>query len=72
MNTSTPAPAPEPLGPLDPLRRYDVETALRYLGYSRFTLYADIRDGRIQTIKDRNRRFVPGSEIARRCAVQSS
>jgi excisionase family DNA binding protein len=65
MNTSAPAPAPEPLGPLDPLRRYTVEDALRYLGISRFTLYADIRENRIQTIKDRNRRFVPGSEIAR-------
>ena len=65
MNTSNPAPAPEPLGPLDPLRRYDVETALRFLGISRFTLYADIREGRIQSIKDRNRRFIPGAEIAR-------
>jgi len=65
MNTPNPAPAPEPLGPLDPLRRYTVEDALRYLGISRFTLYADIRENRIQTIKDRNRRFVPGSEIAR-------
>ena len=65
MNTSNPAPAPEPLGPLDPLRRYTVEDAMRYLGISRFTLYADIRENRIQTIKDRKRRFVPGSEIAR-------
>jgi excisionase family DNA binding protein len=58
-----------PLGPLDPLRRYTVEDAMRYLGISRFTLYADIREGRIQTIKDRARRFVPGSEIVRRSAV---
>jgi hypothetical protein len=67
--SSTPAPAPEPLGPLDPLRRYDVETALRYLKISRFSLYADIRENRIQTIKDRNRRFIPGSEIVRRSSV---
>jgi hypothetical protein len=65
ITSPMPASAPEPLGQLDPLRRYDVETALRYLGISRFTLYADIREGRIQTIKDRNRRFVPGSEICR-------
>jgi hypothetical protein len=71
MNTSTPAPAPEPLGPLDPLRRYTVEDAMRFLGISRFTLYADIREGRIQTIKDRSRRFVPGSEIVRRSSVQT-
>ena len=70
MNVSpTPAPAPEPLGPIDSNRRYDVETALRYLGISRFTLYADIREGRIQTIKDRKRRFIPGSEIVRRSSV---
>jgi excisionase family DNA binding protein len=66
MTTSS---TPAPLGPLDPLRRYTVEDALRYLGISRFTLYADIRENRIQTIKDRNRRFVPGSEIVRRSSV---
>ena len=70
MNVSpTPAPAPEPLGPIDRNRRYDVKTALLYLGISRFTLYADIREGRIQTIKDRKRRFIPGSEIVRRSSV---
>ena len=73
MNMSpTPAPAPQPLGPVDPLRRYTVEDALKYLGYSRFSLYADIREGRIQTIKDRNRRFVPGSEIVRRSSVANA
>jgi excisionase family DNA binding protein len=55
-----------PLPPLDPLRRYSVEYALAYLGISRRTFYEDIAQGRIATIKDRKRRFVPGSEIVRR------
>jgi predicted site-specific integrase-resolvase len=58
-----------PLPLIDPLRRYDVNTALALLGISRKTFYEDIRDGRIATIKDRKRRFVPGSEIVRRSAV---
>jgi len=69
MNASAPAPAPQPLGPIDPNRRYPVEDALKLLGYSRFTLYLDIKEGRIQTIKDRRRRFVPGSEIIRRSSL---
>lgn len=54
--------------PLDPLRRYSTEDACLYLGISRATLYNDIAAGLIVTIKDRKRRFIPGSEIARRCA----
>jgi len=55
-----------PLAPLDPLRRYSIEQARAYLGISRKTLYADIKDDLIVTIKERKRRFVPGSEIVRR------
>ncbi len=58
-----------PLAPLDPLRRYSIDESARYLGISRATLYHDIAEGLILTIKDRKRRFVPGSEIVRRSQV---
>ncbi len=60
------------LAPLDPLRRYPIEIAAEYLGISRATLYHDIAAGVIATIKDRKRRFVPGSEIVRRSSVQAT
>lgn len=62
-------PAPASLGPLDPLRRYSVEQALEYLATSRATLYKDIKDGRLKTITEGKRRYVPGSEIVRRSMV---
>ena len=55
-----------PVSPLDPLQRYTVEEAIAYLRSSRKTLFDDIRTGRILTIKEGRRRFIPGSEIARR------
>jgi excisionase family DNA binding protein len=58
-----------PLPPLDLMQRYTTDEAARYLRISRATLYNDIAAGLIATIKDRKRRFVPGSEIARRSAL---
>lgn len=63
---------PAPLAPLDPAQRYTIDEAARYLRVSRATLYNDIDSGRLTTIKDRARRFVPGSEIARRSRVESA
>lgn len=54
-----------PLAALDPLARYSIAETLRRLGISKPTLYADIKAGRIRTIKHGRRRFCPGSEIAR-------
>ena len=54
------------LPPLDPVQRYSIEEAIAYLRSSRKTLFDDIREGRLATIKEGKRRFVPGSEIARR------
>jgi excisionase family DNA binding protein len=54
-----------PLAQLDVLRRYDVETALRYLGISRKTFYRDVAAGRIKVLKHGRRTFCHGSEIAR-------
>jgi excisionase family DNA binding protein len=57
------------LPPLDPLQRYTVEEAVRYLRTSRPTLYELIHSQQIATIQEGRRRYVPGSEIVRRSAV---
>jgi hypothetical protein len=57
------------LGPLDPLRRYPVETSLKYLDICRATFYREVAAGNIKTIKQGKRRFVPGSEIARLSSI---
>jgi hypothetical protein len=57
------------LPPLDPLRRYTLDQALAYLGYSRWSLYADLNAGRIRTVTAGKRRFIPGSEIVRVSAL---
>jgi len=54
------------LPPLDLAQRYTIPEAIDYLRSSRKTIYDDIREGRLATIKEGKRRFVPGSEIARR------
>jgi hypothetical protein len=61
-----------PLPPLDERQRYTVEEAIRYLRSSRFSVYKDISAGRLATIKEGKRTFIPGSEIARRCAAPAS
>jgi hypothetical protein len=63
--------ASSPLAPLDPLQRYTLNEALRYLRMSRPTLYDRIRAGDIITIRDGGRRYVPGSEIVRRSTLPS-
>ena len=57
------------LPPLDLSQRYTIPEAISYLRSSRKTIYEDIRQGRLATIKEGKRRFVPGSEIARRSRV---
>jgi excisionase family DNA binding protein len=54
------------LPPLDSAQRYSIDEAIAYLRSSRKTIYDDISEGRLATIKEGKRRFVPGSEIARR------
>jgi len=60
------------LSPLDPAQRYSIDEAIAYLRSSRKTAYDDIREGRLATIKEGKRRFVPGSEIARRSRLPSN
>jgi len=57
------------LAPLDQAQRYSIEETILYLRSSRKTVFDDIRHGRLVTIKEGKRRFVPGSEIARRSRV---
>lgn len=60
------------LPPLDEQQRYTIPEAAKYLRVSRATIYNDIAAGLLATIKDRKRRFVPGSEIARRSRVSAT
>lgn len=55
-----------PLPPFDERLRYRVDVAARYLYQSRATTWADVRDGRLQVIREGKRTFIPGSEIVRR------
>jgi hypothetical protein len=54
------------LPPLDEKQRYSIDETIAYLRSSRKTVFDDIREKRLATIKEGKRRFVPGSEIARR------
>ena len=65
------SPQNESLPPLDERQRYTVDEAIRYLRSSRATIYRDIAQGRLLTIQEGARRYVPGSEIARRSTVAS-
>lgn len=53
------------LPPLDLNQRYSVEEAAAYLRQSRAKTFADISAGRLNSITDGRRRYVPGKEIAR-------
>jgi len=46
--------------------RYTVPQASALLGQSRAKTYCDLRDGQLRAIKDGQRTYIPGSEIARR------
>jgi hypothetical protein len=59
-------PSNSTLPPLDPVQRYTVEEAIRYLRSSRASIYKDIREGKLVSIQERSRRYIPGSEIVRR------
>jgi hypothetical protein len=54
-----------PLPPLDVRQRYDIAEACAYLRQSRAKTYNDITAGKLATIKDGSRRYIPGAEIAR-------
>jgi hypothetical protein len=59
------------LAPLDQAQRYSIEETIAYLRSSRKTVFDDIREGRLASIKEGKRRFIPGSEIVRRSRLPS-
>lgn len=56
----------------DPRLRYTIPIAIDFLGYSRAKLYQEIQAGTIRVIRDGRRVYVPGSEIARKSAVDGA
>ena len=51
---------------IDPNQRYTLAETHAALGQSHSKTFADIKAGRLKTILDGRRRYVPGSEIIRR------
>jgi hypothetical protein len=66
IHNATPKRVRPTLSPLDQAQRYSIEETILYLRTSRKTLYNDIAAGLLATIKEGKRRYVSGSEIARR------
>ena len=54
---------------LDLSQRYTIVEAMAYLRISRARLYAKVKAGEIEIIKDGSRSFIPGSEIAKQSAL---
>lgn len=65
-------PKTSPLPALDTAQRYTIPEATRYLRTSHVTIYKLINAGELATIKEGKRRFVPGTEIARRSALPAA
>jgi hypothetical protein len=49
--------------------RYEVTETAWLLGQSVPKTWIDIKEGKLRVIREGGRTFVPGSEIARRCAL---
>lgn len=58
--------------PLDVNQRYTIPQAAKYLKISRAYVYRLIEKGEIKTLVDGRRRFISGSEIAKRSALPSA
>jgi excisionase family DNA binding protein len=54
------------LPPLDLRQRYTINEACAYLRQSRTKTYKDIKDGKLEVIKDGKRTYVSGRAIAAR------
>jgi excisionase family DNA binding protein len=55
--------------PLDLHQRYTIDEAASYLRICRAYVYRLIQRGELRSITDGARRYVPGSEIARRSTL---
>ena len=68
---SKPAPKIDPstLALLDERLRYTIDEATAYLRQSRAKTYEDIAAGKLASITDGRRRYIPGSAIIDRCRL---
>jgi excisionase family DNA binding protein len=57
------------LPPIDASQRYSPEEAADYLRTSRWSVFKDLREGRLRAIREGRRTFIPGSEIIRRSTL---
>ena len=57
------------LAALDQAQRYTIAEAALYLRSSAWSVFRDIREGRLVVIREGARTFIPGSEIARRSRI---
>lgn len=60
------------LPPIDLRQRYTIFEAAAYLRISRDYVYKLMRAGRLRTIRDGSRRYVPGTELARLSTLPDS
>jgi len=65
---SPPRPRPVPPVLIDPNQRYSMAETASILRQSRAKTYVDIRDGRLQVVKDGARTYAHGTELIRRSA----
>jgi len=56
----------------DPALRYDVPQSAWLLRQSVPKTWVDIRDAKLKVIREGGRTFIPGSEIAKRCALPAA
>jgi hypothetical protein len=59
----------KPLPPVDAGQRYTPEETAPYLRSSRWSVFKDLREGRLRAIREGRRVFIPGSEIIRRSTL---
>ena len=60
------------LPPLDLHQRYTLAETSAYLRQSRSKTWQDIRDGKLDVIKDGRRRYIPGTAIAARSGIAAT
>ena len=58
------------LAPLDIQQRYTVAESALYLRSSSWSVFRDIREGRLNVIREGQRTYIPGSELARRSRIE--
>ena len=57
---------------VDSRQRYTPEEAADYLRSSRWSVFKDLKEGRLRAIREGRRTFIPGTEIIRRSTLPTS